>query len=59
MVNVDSGKLKLALLIILLLVGFGLFMVRNIYTSQKAYNQEEAMNTSGHGYTLTNVQLEK
>lgn len=43
MVNVDSGKLKLTLLIILLFVGLCLFVVRNIYTSQKVINQEEAV----------------
>ena len=42
MVNVDSGKLKLTLLIILLLIGLGLFMVKSIYTSKKGMEAEQA-----------------
>ena len=59
MVNVDSGKLKLALLIILLLGGLGLFMVRNIYTSQKAFHQEEAINNTVGGNSLASAQIKR
>jgi hypothetical protein len=59
MVNVDSGKLKLTLLVILLLVGLGLFMVRNIYTSQKAFHQGEAINTSFQVKSLSKVQIKR
>jgi hypothetical protein len=35
MEKIYSGKVKLTLLIIMLLVGFGLFIVRSMYVSQK------------------------
>ncbi|MBX7181657.1 MAG: hypothetical protein K1X82_06060 [Bacteroidia bacterium] len=43
MVNVYSGKIKLVLLILLLIVGFSLFMVRSIYTSQKGIDHEQSV----------------
>jgi hypothetical protein len=57
MVNVDSGKLKLSLLVILLLVGLCLFVVRNIYTSQGTINQEEAVKMELRSNSFDNHQV--
>ena len=41
MINLNSGKLKLSLLILFVLIGLGLFTVRSMYTSQKLIQAEK------------------